>query len=81
METIKLSKKELRALLFWASIAVSNAEGGAYEETILKVLVRLTKFLKFRQGDFCLFGYKSKRLGKRLIEKLNKELKLRIKLS
>lgn len=81
MDNHSLTKKELSALLFWATDGLRKAEGGSYEKEVVDTIVKFTKILKWKQDNFCLIGYKAKRLARILIERLNKENRLRIKIS
>ena len=77
---ISLTISEAKALLFWATIAVNGSNSGEYRKEILNIIIRLTKEFGWKQEDFCAIGYESGILGRELVDRLNKERGLRIKL-
>lgn len=71
-----LTQRELGALVFWATLGVNHSNGGSFI-SIINTLVKYIKILNYRERNLCL-GVKTGRLGVELIEKLNKDLKMKI---
>lgn len=80
MNNFTISKKDLRALIFWASVGCSKSIDGSYEN-IPEIIARWSKILELTEDDFCAIGSSSdKRMGKLVAKKLNQITGLRIKI-
>ena len=64
---ITLTKKEAKALLFWASVGAFRSNAGTWERELLKVFPRIAKEAGMQRGDFGYLPPLNNRLGKRLI--------------
>lgn len=58
---VEITKTELRALLFWASVGVDNMHGGTYEGIILRLIKKYAHIMPWTKKE-----YKSIEFGRRL---------------
>ena len=52
---VKIEKKDLRRILFWAAIGVCYSQDGQYSGTILDIIEKNRREIKMQPGNFC--GY------------------------
>lgn len=46
-ENVKVVKKNLRALLFWACVGVTKSNGGSYEKDIVNIIKSYAEYIRF----------------------------------
>jgi len=80
-ERFSIPKQELKALIFWATIGANGANGGSYDRILPDIIAKYSKQLGLYADSFCGLGYKSKILGKYIINVLNEKAGLRIKIN
>jgi len=68
MKVYNLTERELKALIFWATVGVHKSNGGSHVKDILKTIPKYTKLLRWKQDSFCCLRYNPGELGKELNE-------------
>lgn len=47
-EQVEISSKDLKALLFWATVGVSKSHGGSYEDEVENIIQSYADYLGFK---------------------------------